>query len=294
MNCNEGKYVKKKKLLDGVLLGRAMYPSGSGAFGYIYDVVDTIEDRPSHSHLLVKQLAYENDNGKELVKEYRIARFLEMNVPSFVAGPFGLMRGVARPDAKHEEKLSFMQQPIRGKTFDSIGDREFTTLQLCSMFLQCNEFYLRVGGSLIMEDVNTGNVMVTWTTGAPRVKFIDFGCWLDKDSTNRITDSSSYDVMMGNIYYRGNPMLKLMLLMGFDMKEFLSLYREIMDNRAPILALPAKITSLFERIPSFDWQVWEIMSELGVVQELCELRYKEKNAGRPLGVISEFMLRSNA
>jgi hypothetical protein len=242
----------------------------------------------------VKQLAFENDGGRELVREYRIARFLEMNVPSFVAGPFGLMRGVTSSSADYEEKLSFIQQPIHGKTLKSIGKGEFTILELCSMFLQCNEFYLRVGGSLKMEDVNTGNVMVdVRMPGDPRVKFIDFGCWYDKDSTNYITDSSSYGVMMNNIYWEGHPMKKLMSLMGFEIDDFLTLYQGFRDNCDQIdvlLELPSQIARLFSRIPDCDVEEVVGSPQFRVVEKLCKFRYDQKKAGRPIGIINESSL----
>jgi hypothetical protein len=74
--------VQKKKLKEGVFMARKMDLFAGGANGCIYE--------DAHSHLLVKQLTYENDNGNELAEEYRIANFLGKTLPSFVAAPFAL------------------------------------------------------------------------------------------------------------------------------------------------------------------------------------------------------------
>ncbi len=66
--------------------------------------MERTREQPSFSYLLVKQPAYENDGGREIVKEYRIARFLETNIPSFVAGPFGLMCGITTNSDDYEER----------------------------------------------------------------------------------------------------------------------------------------------------------------------------------------------
>lgn len=290
----------EKEQKGGYLMGRRMSYRGGGAFGCIYDVAnDNVRGQPSRAHLLVKQLGYEDDGGEELVREYRIANFLAANVPSFVACPFGLMRGVDK-SPYFEEKLSLIQQPIYGKTFTEIQRGDFTTAELCSMFLQCSEFFLRVGGSLIMGDVNTGNAMVDIrATDAPRVKFIDFGCWFDKKSTTNITDTLSFDIMMSNIYFNGDPMKRLFFLMGVQDEEdcFKHLYdsKGLGDRIDVLQALPSRITDLFRQILVHGHFVQVIQSpQFSVVGELCRLRCDQKSKGHPIDVISEFHVKSTS
>jgi hypothetical protein len=62
-----------------------------------------------------------------------IARFLETRLPSFVAAPFGLMRGV---HGAYDEKVSLLQHRVDGRTFDSVTAVWFSMAELCALFLQ--------------------------------------------------------------------------------------------------------------------------------------------------------------
>ena len=117
----------QKELKEGILICICFT---RGAFGHIYEC---------YSQLLVKQLAFENAGGSELVKEYRIAQFLETTLPSFVAAPFLLMCCVAPSGSNYVEKPSFIQQRIHGRTFEEIILGHFSEVERWSMFLQCNE-----------------------------------------------------------------------------------------------------------------------------------------------------------
>jgi hypothetical protein len=73
----------------------------------------------------VRQNGRKGDEWESVVyKEFRIAHFLDTNLPFFVAGPFGLMRGLppaGSSDNKYDaEKLSLIQHRIHGKTLNEI------------------------------------------------------------------------------------------------------------------------------------------------------------------------------
>lgn len=277
----------QKELQGGILMGKELDLFDYGKFGYLYD--------DGYSHLLVKQLAFENDRGSDLVKEYNIARLLETNLPSFVAGPFMLMRGVAPSNCDYEEKLSFIQQKIHGKTFNDILMEDFSTLELWSMFLQYNEFWLRVGGALEMRDVHCGNVMVdVRMSGNPRVKFIDFGLWHDtKQHYATFTSAESYSFMLQNLSYAKHPMQKLLILMGFKSKDYDILYGPLLphsDQTDILYELPARITTLFKS-RFFSTGDSDIISQsFRILQKLCSIRYVQRRENKPIDMISELVL----
>jgi hypothetical protein len=158
----------KRLLVGGVHMGKPLAFFASGALGHIF----TCDN--NGSHLLVKQLQEETDGGSELVKEYHIADFSGTILPDFVAAPFALMRGFSTSH-DYDEKLCLLQQRVHGKTIFDIDAGDFTKKELWSIFLQFNEFILRLGDKVIMDDVHSENVMVdVREPGAPRVNFFRF------------------------------------------------------------------------------------------------------------------------
>jgi hypothetical protein len=259
---------RKKELKEGGFMGREMDSFAGGAFGCIYE--------DAHSHLLVKQLGYENDNGSELAEEYRIADYLGMTLPSFVAAPFALMRGVSSRD--YEEKLSFVQQRVHGKTFNDLSFGDFTHKELFSLLMQCMEFVLRLGGAFVILDMHCGNVMVdTRVPGAPCIKFIDFGRWFSADPSN----GSKYDEMLQNLLFAKRPMKELLLMMGFNHEAVWARWMHNLNENDVLLELPSRIYS--------DWPEAVHSEEFKVVQKLCSIRYVQKNKNEKIGVISEFV-----
>ena len=263
--------VHEKELRAGVLMGRDWGCVDGGAYGLIY--------ADNHSHLLVKQNKFDKDpwETSDLAKEYRIANFLELNLPSFVAAPFSLIRGVS---PYHVEKLSFVQQRIHGKTLARFCWGDFTKPNLLSLFLQCIEVLLRVGGALSIRDMHCGNVMVdTRVAGAPRIKFIDFGLWGSEDPS--ITDSK-YRVMLENLFEAWRPMKYLLNMM--------ELYREVVsahlirdsEHTEFLRELPSRIASIFGEIVHHS-------EEFTVIQKLCSIRYLQNHLSLPIGVISELV-----
>ena len=87
-----------------------------------------------------------------------------------------------------DEPPSLVQLIIHGMTLNELQirflnlepTRSIPTLQWCFLFLQRNEFRLRVGNSDAMKDVNLGNIMVQFRgdthliESASVIKFIDF------------------------------------------------------------------------------------------------------------------------
>jgi hypothetical protein len=188
----------------GVLMGRPLHLINGGGFGLVYAVVPRYRRVPSFSPFVVKQESDPDSTPGELAREYSIARFLETMLPSFVTAPFGLMRGV---HGAYDEKVSLLQHRVDGRTFDSVTAVRFSMAELCALFLQCNEFYLRLGGALKMDDMHTGNIMVDTRR---RVKFIDFGFWKE---VQRDFDSF-YDAMCWNFSSANEPIVPLLTVMG--------------------------------------------------------------------------------
>ncbi len=142
-------------------MGEQLVYFARGVFGHIFT--------SKYSHLLVNQIGDEKDGHSQLVAEYHIADFLGTKLLDFVAAPFALMCCVST-SRNYDEKLSLLQQRIHGKTFDDIKPGEFTKNELWSMFLQCNEFILRLGDVVSIHDVRCENVMVeVRVTGAQSV-----------------------------------------------------------------------------------------------------------------------------
>ena len=274
--------VNEKSMKGGVLNGSRLRYFTSGVFSHLYDL-----SKPQLAWL-VKQLASEdNHSSQALIDEYAVARFLETHLPSFVGGPFGLMRGVAS-DAAYYEQLSLIQHRIHGITFRNLSG--FTRLQMCRLFLQCNEFILRVGGSLLMQDVHTDNIMVDLR--APHVKYIDFGAWvLGADP------SESHRIMLCNFVSEDEGSLRhlLRLMMGTNNPVFETVYSDAMrpeqcvdaaSFERAIYDLPSRIrTHLLDQIPGSE-SILE-SEEFQTVQKLCSIRFAQFQLGISADVIDE-------
>ena len=265
-----------KKMIGGVHMGKPHELIARGAFGKIFSY--------NGSHLLVKQLADETGNagGRGLVKEYHIASFLGSRLPDFVAAPFSLMRGV-------NEKLSLLQQRIHGKTFDDINFGEFTKKELWSMFLQFNEFILRLGDVMSMHDVHHENVMVdVRVPGAPRVKFIDFGFWKEEDGD----PSKPCKIMLQNFYFAFSTMKCLLFLMQIATTEGDKMYRPLfMDYSGTsideLLRLPSKLALFWAtNIRDSNGITDKDKAEFSVIEKLCAIRYMQSKEKKPIDVIS--------
>ena len=169
MSLFDAKYTH---LEDGNLMGKNLFKINKGVYGNIYTLTKNIHGE-STSHLMVKQSRFEGQLGEDINHEYRIAHLLETNVPSFVAAPFGLVRGVR--GETYREYLSLIQQPIRGITLNDLEYDRLTPIEIFYLFLQVNEMILRLGSTLVMKDLHDGNIMID----IPKlhIKFIDFGEW---------------------------------------------------------------------------------------------------------------------
>jgi hypothetical protein len=267
----------EKSMKGGVLNGSRLHYYTSGVNSHLYGF------RKTSLAWLVKQLASEDHRGaQELIDEYAVARFLETHLPSFVGGPFGLMRGVA------SEQLSLIQHRIHGITLRNL--RGYTHLQMCRLFLQCNEFILRVGGSLLMQDVHTDNIMVDLR--AQHVKYIDFGAWvLGADP------SESHRIMLCNFVSEDEGSLRhlLRLMMGPDNPVFETVYSDTMrpeqcvdtaSFERAIYDLPSRIrTHLLDQIPGSE-SILE-SEEFQTVQKLCSIRFAQFQLGISADVIDE-------
>ncbi len=263
-------------------MGKTLKFFAEGALGHIF----TCNNNPN---LLVKQLQDETDGGSELVKEYHIADFLGKILPDFVAAPFSLKRAVTSPD--YDEKLCLFQQRVHGKTILDIDSGDFTKKELWSMFLQFNEFILRLGDKIMMQDVHCENAMVdTRIRGDPRIKFIDFGFWKVEDPTT----SKSCMIMLSNLYFAFGPMKRLCVLMGFDCTEWDNTYDRFLryseKNTAELLKLPSKLVHLWSTAIIRDGvrlTTEDILSEeFRVVEKLCTIRYIQDKVKIPIDVIS--------
>jgi hypothetical protein len=121
MDLSDDEEVEEMVLRVGIFMGRPLYHSARGGSGCVYNVVELPtgdpKDNHSHSPWVVKQNGRKWDEWESVnYKEYSIAHFLETNLPSFVAGPFGLMRGLpsaGSSDDKYDaEKLSLIQHKL--------------------------------------------------------------------------------------------------------------------------------------------------------------------------------------
>ena len=216
------------------MYGRQLYPlpNANGKYGDIWQ-----ENEDSNlSRWAIKQLKVktrEQDESSlysELFHEYQIAQFLASHVPSFVAAPFAMMRGIIDGEAP-----SLVQQRIHGMTLNELQGRFFnleparsiSTLQWCFLFLQFNEFLLRVGDSVAMRDVNLGNIIVQFRDKTclteSILKFIDFGKWSLNHSD---LSSSNHDTSaLRSNYIQSRSALSFILSwMGFDGPSINSLY----------------------------------------------------------------------
>ncbi len=77
-------------LKGGFLMGKRLNKLCHGA---VYEVINAC-CRQIVTLPLVSEAGWriENPGLNEIVHEYEVASFLSINIPSFVAGPFGLMR----------------------------------------------------------------------------------------------------------------------------------------------------------------------------------------------------------
>lgn len=270
----------------GFLMNRRMYYMAGGAMSAVYSTTKKVRGSASFSPFAVKQLKCENPG--ELSREYGIAHFLETRVPSFVAAPFTLMRGVTLAGSAYVEKNSLVQQHIHGMQILSVTSSKFSPVELCSIFLQCVEFYLRVGGSLKMEDVNLENVMLdTREEGCPRVKFIDFGFWRENIETDNYF--SYYDIMCWNLSMEATPIKHLLRMMGFDTE----IYKRLFFNNHHRMQQD-HFNGLAERLGNFlvgITGVNEIIrtDQFTVVQKLCSIRLLQLQRNDPMDVISELV-----
>jgi hypothetical protein len=276
--------------IPGRLMGNPLYYWTGGSIGHIY----TLNKRkrysePSYSPLLVKQNG--RDSGNMLSKEYAIANFLGNNLPSFVTAPFGFMRGFTVNDGyRYNEQQSLLQQRVHGDTFFDLSRDTFTVREFCYLFLQSNEFYLRVGDTLRMVDANPGNVMVDTRFQRmgelPHIKFIDFGFWLEN------FDYAFFAVMLNNM--SGSiPMYSCMKFMGFTEENFNELWQTSdTSHLSLLLELPDRLKQMFLHIPEIDDTLAEeiIHSEqFRVVAKLYSIRYLQLSRSIPWGVISELV-----
>lgn len=262
-------------------MGRPLHLINGGGFGLVYNTVPRYRRVPSFSPFVVKQESDPDSTPGELAREYSIARFLETRLPSFVAAPFGLMRGV---HGAYDEKVSLLQHRVDGRTFDALAAAaRFSMAQLCALFLQCNEFYLRLGGALRMDDMHGGNIMVD---SRNHVKFIDFGLWREVGEGDF---DSLYDAMCCN-FCLDEPMAHLLTAMGCRNWRSIRLYSFFREQTRPRRArfdeLAAELELfLKEEVPGGD----EIVGtqQFIVVQKLCSIRHLQSLREIPMGVISE-------
>ncbi len=258
-------------------MGRPLYLINGGGFGLVYNVVPRYRRVPSFSPFVVKQESDSDSTPEgELAREYSIARFLETRLPSFVAAPFGLMRGVH--DGAYDEKVSLLQHRVDGRTFDSVTAVRFSMAELCALFLQCYEFYLRLGGALKMDDMHPGNIMVDTRC---HVKFIDFGFW--REVLQRAFDSF-YEAMCWNFSSAIEPIVHLLTVMGHARAVGVFLIFE--EGRPRFDRLAAGLERFFlDEIPRGD----EIVRtpQFIVVQKLCSIRHLQFLEKIPMDVISE-------
>jgi hypothetical protein len=264
-----------------ILMGRPLHFLNWGGFGLVYVVVPRYRRVPSFSPFVVKQESDPDSTPGELAHEYSIARFLETRLPSFVAAPFGLMRGV---HSAYEEEVSLLQHRVDGKTFASVSAVRFSTPELCALFLLCNEFYLRLGGALKMGVMHTGNIMVDTR---PRVKFIDFGLWRKIDHAQRDFDSF-YDVMCSNFSVANDPMVHLLTVMGLDIETYKRLY-SFFYHSPRMIAKFDELAAGLKRLEIPGGNEIVRTEQFIVVQKLCSIRHLQFLRKVPMDVISEYV-----
>lgn len=267
-----------------MLMGKRLFPFKRGCIGHVLTPIKRQRYSDTFfSPIVVKQNG--RDSGNNLSKEYQIANFLGNNIPFFVPAPFGFMRGFTIRDGyRFNEKPSLIQQQIRGSTFFDFSNTTFTLRELCYLFLQSNEFYLRVGDTLMMQDANPGNVMVETRFREqgvlPHIKFIDFGFWIEN------YDHRWSGVMLSNM--KGSvPMCYCMEFMGFTEANFNALWRTQNQNISVLHELPGRLEDIFSQMPDKTLGNEIIQSEqFSVVKKLYSVRHLQSTQNIPMDMIS--------
>ncbi len=227
--------------------------------------------------ILIKQSVIDDEL---LLHEYSIAHFLESHVPSFLAAPFALMRGI-------NEKLSFVQQPIHGDTLRNLNVNAFSQLDLCHIFLRYIEFLLPVGGTFSMKDVDFQNIMVT---NPPQcaLKFIDFEHWQE------IKDPSQYTLNMLHNFWKSERGLRFLLrTMGYDNLNGILPVQRAEYEKAEVLTFLYELsinimTNVVQPITSkIPEGCPEIEGQLNVIRKLCSIKSSQVQLGIPMGMIDE-------
>jgi hypothetical protein len=141
------------------------------------------------------------------------------------------------------------------------------------MFLQFNEFILRLGDKIMMDDVYCENAMVdTRVSGDPRIKFIDFGFWKEEDPTT----SKPCMIMLRNLYFAFGPMKRLLSLIGFGATEWDNMYERFLryseKNTDELIKMPSKLVHLW---PATSSRLDILSTEFRVVENLCAIRYMQ-------------------